>query len=66
MYSKSISVVLASLAIVVVGSITFINSMSFSVGTMQFVVYKSIPAALALGVLGFLIGVILDNAKRRR
>lgn len=66
MYSKSISVVLASLALVVIGSITFINSMSFSFGTMQFVLYKAVPAALALGLLGFLIGGILDNAKSRR
>lgn len=66
MYSKSISIVLASLSLVVLGCVVFVKSMSVSYGTMQYVVYKAVPASISLGVLGFLIGRILDYAKFKR
>lgn len=66
MYSKSISILLASFTLIAVGALAFIDSMSFSCGTMQHVLYKAIPASVALGLLGFLIGAILDNARFKR
>ena len=66
MYSKSISTVLASLSLIIIGCVVFIKTMSFDYGTMQYVVYKAVPAAILLGGLGFMIGSVLDYARFKK
>lgn len=66
MYSKSVSVFLTSLSFVVLGVLSFMKSMSYSCDTILHVLYKIIPASLAIGILGFLIGSVMDYAKAKK
>lgn len=66
MYSKNIALFLTSLSLVVLGSIVFINAFSFDCLTIQATLIRVVPWSFLLGVLGFLIGRILDDAKVRK
>lgn len=66
MYSKSIALFFMSLSLVVLGGIVFLNAFSFDCLTIQATLIRVVPWSLLLGVLGFLIGRILDDAKVRK
>lgn len=66
MYAKSIALFLMSLSLVVLGGIVFVNSFSFDCLTIQATLIRVVPWSFVFGLLGFLIGGILDNAKVRK
>lgn len=65
MYSKSVALFLMSLSLIVLGSIVLVTSFSFDCLTIQATLIRVVPWSLLFGVLGFLIGRILDDAKIR-
>lgn len=66
MYSKSIALFFMSLSLIVLGSIVFINAFSIDCLTIKFTLIRIIPYSIVLGVLGFMIGRILDYANVRK
>lgn len=66
MYAKSIALFLMSLSLVVLGGIVFVNSFSFDCLTIQATLIRVVPWSFIFGLLGFLIGGTLDNAKVRK
>lgn len=66
MYAKNTALFLMSLSLVILSSIVFLNSFSFDCLTIQATLIRVVPWSFIFGLLGFLIGGILDNAKVRK
>lgn len=66
MYSKSIALFLMSLSLIVLCAIDFMSSFSFDCLTVKYTLIKVVPWSCVLGLLGFMIGRILDYAKYKR
>lgn len=66
MYSKSIALFLMSLSLVVLCSIVFLNAFSLDCLTIKYTLYRVVPYSCVLGLLGFMIGKVLDHAKYKR
>ncbi len=66
MYSKSIALFLMSSSLVVLCSVVFINAFSFDCLTIKYTLMRVVPWSCLLGLLGFLIGRILDYAKFKK
>lgn len=66
MYSKSIALFLMSLSLIVLCAIGFISAFSFDCLTIKYTLIRVVPWSCVLGLLGFMIGRILDYAKYKR
>ena len=62
MYSKSLALLLMSLSIMIMGSIMFICSLSISCESLECTLFRVLPGSLIIGVLGFIMGTILDSS----
>lgn len=62
---KRLAAVFASFSIVIVGTVSLLESMSLDYYSVLNTVEKIIPACLALGSLGWVMGAILDRPKKR-
>ncbi len=66
MYSKELSVLWTSVAIVVFGTIVFCTSFSIDAETVKFTIIKILPYSLVLGIMGYIVGKILDSSSAVR
>lgn len=66
MYSRDLALLFISLALLIIGASTFITSFAFDYNLIKLVIYKSVPQALLLGIFGYSIGKILDNASIKK
>ena len=62
---KKLAAVFASFAILIMGTVSLSESMSLDYYTVLGTLSKVIPAAVALGALGWVMGMILDKPKRK-
>lgn len=62
---KKLAAVFASFAILIVGTTSLTRSMSLDYYTVLCTLSKVIPATIALGLLGWVMGMILDKPKRK-
>lgn len=60
-----LSAIFSSFAIVIIGTMSLLESMSLDYYAVLGTLYKIIPACLALGGLGWVMGMILDKPKKR-
>ena len=60
-----LSAIFASFAIVIMGALSLFESMSLDYYSVLGTLDKVIPACLALGGLGWVMGMILDKPKKR-
>lgn len=62
---KKLAAVFASFAILIIGTVSLAESMSLDYYSVLGTLSKVIPAAVALGSLGWVMGMILDKPKRK-
>lgn len=62
---KKLSAVFASFAILIMGTASLTRSMSLDYYSVLSTLNKVLPAAFALGSLGWVMGMILDKPRRR-
>ena len=62
-YSKKLSGLFASFAVLLLLGVNLFMTMTVDVSTLVFVFVKVVPVAIVMGFLGKLIGNILDNPK---
>lgn len=62
---KKLSAVFASFAILIMGTASLTRSMSLDYYTVLCTLDKVMPAAFALGALGWVMGMVLDKPKHR-
>lgn len=63
---KRLAAIFASFAIVLVGASSLMESMSLDYYSVLNTVEKVVPAAIVLGGVGWIMGMILDKPKKRR
>ena len=61
-----LSAIFASFTMLVIGSIVLLRTMSLGFDDVLYACQISITAAIVSGILGYLIGAILENAKSTR
>lgn len=67
MYSKDIALFIVSLSVLVLGTAFFVPVCCFDYSLLKYSFFiRVIPASLLLGVFGYVIGKILDNAKIKK
>ena len=64
-YSKKISGLLASLTAFICSLLIFLNAPIITMGTLIYALKIIIPATFLVGYLGYKIGNIFDNKKKR-
>lgn len=62
---KRLAAIFASLAVLIMGTASLLESMSLDYYTVLATLQKVLPASLALGGLGWFMGMILDKPRRR-
>lgn len=62
---QRLAAVFASFSIVVMGTVSLLQSMSLDYYTVIGTLEKVVPASLILGGLGWVMGMVLDRPKRR-
>lgn len=62
---KRLAAIFASLAVLIMGTASLLESMSLDYYTVMATLQKIIPASLALGGLGWFMGMILDKPRKR-
>lgn len=63
---KRLAAIFASFSILLIGAVSLLESMSLDYYSVLNTVQKIVPASLALGGLGWVMGMILDKPKKRR
>lgn len=63
---KRLAAIFASFAILLMGTVSLLESMTIDYYTVINTLGKVIPAAIALGGIGWIMGVIIDKPKTRR
>ena len=63
---KRLAAIFASFAILIMGTTSLLQSMSFDYYSVLNTMQKIIPAAFVLGCLGWVMGMILDKPRRKR
>lgn len=63
---KRLAALFASFSIVIMGTLSLLESMRIDYYTVLSTLEKVIPASLILGGLGWVMGMILDKPKRKR
>lgn len=64
-YRQRLSAIFASFAILVVGTISLLETMSLDYYSVLGTLEKVIPASLILGTLGWSMGMVLDKPRTR-
>lgn len=62
---KRLAAIFASFAVLIMGAASLLRTMSLDYYTVLCTLQKILPACLALGGLGWFMGMILDKPKRR-
>lgn len=62
---KRLAAIFASFSILIMGTVSLFESMSLDYYSVLNTMEKVIPASIALGMLGWIIGMILDQPKKR-
>lgn len=62
---KRLAAVFASFAILIIGTVSLFESMSLDYYSVLNTMGKIIPASIALGGLGWIMGMILDSSKKK-
>lgn len=62
---KRLAAIFASFAVLIMGTASLLESMSLDYYTVLATVKKILPASLALGGLGWFMGMILDKPRKR-
>lgn len=62
---KRLAAIFASLAVLIMGTASLLESMSLDYYTVLATLKKILPASLALGGLGWFMGMILDKPRKR-
>lgn len=62
---KRLAAIFASFSILVMGAVSLLESMSLDYYSVLNTLQKVIPASIALGGLGWIMGMILDRPKRK-
>ena len=62
---KRLAAIFASFTILIMGSASLLESMSLDYYTVISTLQKVLPASLALGGLGWIMGMILDKPRKR-
>lgn len=62
---KRLAAIFASFAVLIMGTASLLESMSLDYYTVLATLQKILPASLALGGLGWFMGMILDKPRRR-
>jgi type II secretory pathway component PulK len=63
---KRLAAIFASFAVLIIGTASLLESMSLDYYSVLNTLQKILPASLALGGLGWFMGMILDKQKRNR
>lgn len=63
---KRLAAIFASFAILIMGTVSLLESMSLDYYSVLNTLEKVIPASIVLGGLGWVIGMILDKPKKRK
>ncbi len=63
---KRLAAIFASFSILIMGTISLSGSMAIDYYSVLNTLQKIIPASIALGGIGWVMGMILDKPKRRR
>lgn len=67
MYSKSMAFFIASLSVLVLGTVFFMHAYCFDYALLKYSFFtRVLPASFLLGLFGYLIGKILDYAKVKK
>lgn len=61
---KRLAAVFASFSIIIMGTVSLLQSMSIDYYSVLGTLTKVIPAAFALGCLGWVMGMVLDKPKK--
>lgn len=61
---KRLAAIFASFAVLIMGTASLIESMSFDYYSVLGTLEKIIPASIALGALGWVMGMVLDKPRR--
>lgn len=62
---KRLAAVFASFSILIMGTVSLFESMSIDYYSVLNTIQKVVPASIALGALGWIMGMILDKPKKR-
>lgn len=62
---KRLAAIFASFAVLIMGTASLLGSMSLDYYTVVATLQKILPACLALGGLGWFMGMILDKPRKR-
>lgn len=62
---KRLAALFASFSILIMGTVSLLESMSFDYYSVLNTLQKVIPASIIIGALGWVMGMILDRPKRR-
>lgn len=65
-YKQKLSAVFASFAVLIMGTISLLESMSIDYYSVLSTLIKVVPASIIMGILGWVMGMILDQPRRRR
>jgi len=63
---KRLAAIFASFSILIMGTVSLLESMSLDYYSVLSTLEKVIPASIILGGLGWVMGMILDKPKKRR
>ena len=64
-YRQKLAAVFTSFAILIMGAASLVQSMSIDYYSVLSTLIKIVPASLVIGILGWVMGMILDQPKRR-
>lgn len=62
---KRLAAVFASFALLACGTASLLQSMSLDYYSVLNTLHKAVPASIIIGVLGWVMGMILDQPRRR-
>ena len=62
---KRLAAVFASFSILIMGTVSLLESMSFDYYSVLSTLEKVIPASIVIGALGWVMGMVLDRPPRR-
>lgn len=63
---KRLAAIFASFSILIMGTVSLLESMSLDYYSVLNTLQKVIPASIVLGCLGWVIGMILDKPRKRK
>lgn len=62
---KRLAAIFASFSVLIIGTISLFESMSLDYYSVLNTIEKVIPASIVLGILGWIMGMILDRPRKR-